>query len=179
MRRRLQLGFLIFSLSLGMHLHAQDRTGPYFGASVGEGTNEVGEFKGSDTAFKVNGGYSFNEYLSIELAYVDAGTQTDTVGAQRIENESSGVIASALLSLPLSEWIAVFGKLGYAFYDSEATGRVGDVVIRENDGGEDFAYGFGVEIAVPGGLGLRAEYETVDVNEGDFDILSAGVIFRF
>lgn len=170
---------LIISLGCAFSAEAQERTGVYVGASLGEATNELGEFKGSDTAFKLTGGYAFNEYFGVELAYVDAGTQTDTVGPQRIENESSGVIASALLSLPLGERFAVFGKLGYAFYDSDATGRLGDSVTRASDNGEDLAYGIGLELAVARGLRLRAEYEGLDVSEGDFEIVSAGVVYRF
>lgn len=159
--------------------HADERSGFYIGGSLGEATNEVDEFKGSDTAFKLSGGYSFNEYLAAEVAYVDAGTQEDNIGAVKIENESSGVIASAVLRLPLGESFALFGKLGYAFYDSEATARLGSLSERESDSDEDLAYGVGIEMAVWGGLRLRAEYEAVDVSDGDFQLVSAGAVYKF
>jgi len=179
MRHYFQACYLIVSLGCMTNVHADEQPGWYLGASIGEATNEVGEFKGTDTAFKLAGGYAFNKYLGIELAYVDAGTQTDTVGLQRIENDSSGVIASAVMSLPLGERFAVFGKLGYAFYESDATGRVGETVAHESDSGDDLAYGIGAELVLTGGLRLRAEYEAIDVSDGDFDIISAGVIYKF
>jgi OOP family OmpA-OmpF porin len=179
MRHYLQACCLTISFGCIFNVHADEKPGLYLGASIGEATNEVGEFKGSDTAFKLTSGDSFNEHFGVELAYVDAGTQTDTVGSQHIENESSGMIVSAVMSLPLGEQFAVFGKLGYAFYESDATGRIGDLVVHESDSGDDLAYGIGAELAITGGLRLRAEYEAVDVSEGNFDILSAGVIYKF
>jgi opacity protein-like surface antigen len=169
----------MIGLGCAFNTQAQESTGAYIGASVGEATNEVDEFNGRDTAFKLTAGYAFNQYFGVELAYLDAGTQADTVAGRRIENESTGVIASALVSLPLGERLAVFGKLGYAFYDSEATGRLGNQISRETDSGDDLAYGLGLELAVFRGLRLRAEYEVVDVSEADFDVVSAGVVYKF
>ena len=159
--------------------HAEEHSGLYIGGSIGEATNDSGEFKGSDTAFKLSAGYAFNEYFGLELAYVDAGTQKDNIGPVEIENESSGVIASALLRAPLGEKFALFGKLGYAFYEADATAREGSLVARASDDDEDLAYGLGLEFAVWRGLRLRAEYERIDVPEGNFDIASAGALYKF
>lgn len=171
--------FFINGVGAALSAHAEEHSGFYLGGSIGEATNELGEFKGSDTAFKLSGGYAFNQYFGVEVAYVDTGTQEDTVGLVEIENESSGVIASALLRLPFGETFAVFGKIGYAFYDSEATARLGDLTARESDSDEDLAYGVGIQFALGGGLELRAEYEAVDVSEGDFQIVSAGAVYEF
>jgi OOP family OmpA-OmpF porin len=171
-------GLLVIGLSSAPGAHAEERTGIYVGTSIGEATNEVEEFKGSDTAFKLYGGYAFNDYFGVEVAYVDAGTQSDNVGPLHIENESSGIIASALVHLPIGERFSLFGKLGYAFYDAASKARLGDRVVSESESDEDLTYGVGLELAVAGGLGLRAEYEVIDVSEGDFDVVSAGVLYR-
>ena len=170
---------LIAGLGVALGTHAEDQPGFYVGGSIGEATNESGDFKGSDTAFKLSGGYAFNKYFTAEVAYVDAGTQDDSIGLVELENESSGVIASALVRLPLAETFAVFGRIGYAFYDSEATARLGNLSERERDSDEDLAYGIGIEFAMGGGLQLRAEYEAVDVSDGDFQIVSAGAVYKF
>jgi opacity protein-like surface antigen len=171
--------FMIVGLGAVSGAHAQESSGFYVGGSVGEATNESGEFKGSDTAFKLAGGYAFNDYLGIEVAYVDAGTQDDNIGLVEIENESSGVIASALVRLPLGETFAIFGKLGYAFYDGESTARLGNLRERDSDSDEDLAYGVGLELALWSSFKLRAEYEAVDVSAGDFEIVSAGLTYEF
>jgi OmpA-OmpF porin, OOP family len=83
------------------------------------------------------------------------------------------------LRLPLGETFAVFGKVGYAFYDSEATARLGNLSERERGSDEDLAYGVGIELAIWGGLQLRAEYEAVDVSNGEFQLVSAGAVYKF
>jgi opacity protein-like surface antigen len=171
--------FFIGGFGAAFGARAEEQSGFYLGGSIGEATNESGEFKGSDTAFKLSGGYAFNQYLGLELAYVDTGTQQDTIDLVAIDNESSGVIASALLRVPLGETFAVFGRIGYAFYDSKATARLGNLSASESDSDEDFAYGIGLELAVWGGLHLRAEYEAVEVSDGDFQIVSAGAVYKF
>jgi OmpA-OmpF porin, OOP family len=179
MRKVLVLTVFIGGLGAAFGAHAQEQSGFQVGGSVGESRNESGEFKGSDLAFKLSGGYAFNPYVAIELAYVDAGTQDDTIGLIDVENESSGVIASTLLRMPLGETFAMFGKIGYAFYDSETTLRDGRVSVHESDSDQDFAYGVGIDLAIFGGLKFRAEYEAVDVSDGDFQIVSAGAVYKF
>ena len=169
----------IGGLCAALGAHAEEQSGFYLGGSVGKATNEVGEFKGSDFAFKLSGGYAFNRYFAIDVAYVDAGTQDDTIGLVKVENESAGVIATTVLRLPLGETFAMFGKIGCAFYDSEATARDAHSSERESDSGEDVAYGLGIDVAISSDLMFRAEYEAVDVSAGDFRILSAGVVYEF
>lgn len=179
MRKVFVMTVFFGSLGAALGAHAEDHSGFYLGGSIGEATNESGEFKGSDTAFKLSGGYAFNQYFGIEVAYIDAGTQDDTIGLTEFETESTGIIASAVVRLPIGERFAMFSKAGYAFYDSETTARLGNLSARESGSDEDFAYGFGIELAVWGGLKLRAEYEAVNVSEGDFQIVSAGAVYKF
>lgn len=177
--KRLLSGFATIAAFFAVAVHAEEDSGLYIGLGVGEATNESGEFKGSDTAFKVFAGYAFNRYLSVELAYVDAGTQEDRIGDIDVANESSGIIASAVGSLPLSRVFSLYGKLGYAFYDADTTFRLGNMQETEGGSDEDLVYGAGIELAVWSGLKLRAEYEVIDVNDGDFDILSVNATYKF
>jgi OOP family OmpA-OmpF porin len=169
----------IGGLGAALGAHAEEQSGFYLGGSVGQASNESGQFKGSDFAFKVSGGYAFNEYFGLELAYVGAGAQKDNIGLVEVENKSNGVLASTLLRLPLGETFAMFGKIGYAFYDSATTSRLGSSSERETDNGKDFAYGIGIDLTISGGLKFRAEFELVDVSEGDFQIVSAGAVYKF
>lgn len=81
--------FFIGGLGAGLGAHAEEHSGFYLGGSIGEATNESGEFKGSDTAFKLSAGYAFNPYFGIEAAYVDAGTQDDTIAAGALTGRRS------------------------------------------------------------------------------------------
>jgi OmpA-OmpF porin, OOP family len=175
--------FCIGCLGATLEVHAEEQSGFYVGASVGEATNASGEFKGSDFAFELSGGYAFNQYLGFEVAYIDTGTQDDTIGLVAVETESSGVITSALFRLPFGETFAMFGKVGYVFYDSETTAHIDGVgnaaSERESNSDEDLIHGIGLDVAVSGSLEFRAEYEAVDVSDGDFRIVSAGVVYKF
>jgi OOP family OmpA-OmpF porin len=172
-------GFVIITAFASPTTHAADDAGFYVGAGIGEAHNKSGEFDGSDTAFQVFAGYSINKYFALELAYVDAGTQDDRVGDLEVENESSGVIVSGLASVPIGPVVSLFGKLGYAFYDAEATARLGDLQETERDSDQDAVYGVGVELAVLRGLRLRAQYEMVDVSDGDFRVATINATYRF
>jgi OmpA-OmpF porin, OOP family len=178
-RKSLMSGFVIIAGLVVMPTHAADDAGFYIGAGIGEANNKSGEFDGSDTAFQIFGGYSFNEHFALELTYVDAGTQDDRIGEVEVTNESSGVIVSALGAVPIGPIVSLYGKVGYAFYDADATFRLGNLQERESDSDEDPAYGVGVELAILRGLRLRAEYEIVDVSDGDFDIVTVNATYRF
>lgn len=166
-------------LGVCANVSAAEESGVYVGLAAGEASNSVGEFDDASTLYKAFGGYSFNEYFAVELAYADAGTMRDRIGDIDVTNEASGVIASALLRLPLGSRFALYGKLGYAFYETTATASLGSLRETDDEREDDLAYGVGVEFAVWRGLTLRAEYEAVDVSEGDFEIVSASVVYKF
>lgn len=174
-------GLAILCLILSGTVHAAEDSGPYVGAGIGTASNEDEEsgIDDNDTAFKVFGGYSFNKYLAVELAYLDAGTMQERFGASTLELDADGVIVSAIAAVPLGEWVSVFGKLGYAFYDVEATLRNGNSSISESESDEDLAYGIGAKVDFNETFGLRAEYEVVDVPDGNFNVISVGGVVRF
>jgi OmpA-OmpF porin, OOP family len=179
LRKSLLGGFVIISACAIAPTRAADDAGFYVGAGIGEAQNDSGEFDGSDTAFQVFGGYAVNKYFAVEVAYVDAGTQDDRIGDIEIENESSGVIVAGLASIPIGSVFSLYGKLGYAFYDAEATARLGDLQESERDSDQDAVYGVGVELAVLRGLRIRAQYEMVDVSDGDFRVATINATYRF
>jgi OmpA-OmpF porin, OOP family len=179
LKKELLSGFAIITMLAVAPALADDAAGFYVGAGIGEAHNKSGEFDGSDTAFQIFGGYSFNEHFALELGYVDAGTQDDRIGDLELENESSGIVVSALAAVPVGPIVSLYGKVGYAFYDASARMRLGNLQESESASDEDALYGVGVELAVLRGLRLRAEYEIVDVNDGDFEIATINASYRF
>ena len=99
--------------------------------------------------------------------------------SSRVDEFGDSVIASALLRLPVGSAFSLYGKLGHAFYETGATARLGAVRESESASESDFTFGFALELAVWCGVQLRAEYEAGDVNEGDFEMVSAGVAYKF
>jgi OmpA-OmpF porin, OOP family len=175
-------GLLIMGLAFGAAANADDAPGFYAGASLGEASVEVDDvdFDGSDTSFKVFGGYSFNQHFALELAYFDGGNADERIGAGVVGVELSGLNASAVGRLPVGENFSLFGKVGFASYDAEVTARVnGQTLFAEDGSDEDLSYGVGGEFRFGPSFGLRAEYEMVDASGAEFTLMSIGGSFRF
>ena len=160
---------------------ADVQPGFYAGVSIGSASAEEDEsgFDGDDTGFKLFGGYSFNENFAVELAYFDGGAPDDDFGPVNVELEVNGFNASAVGRLPVSETVALFGKIGFASYDIEATASSGGFSASADDSDSDLSYGIGAAIAINERFGVRVEYEAIDVSGGAFSFLSVGGSYRF
>jgi opacity protein-like surface antigen len=177
MNKRILIGLVGVLGLAGTSAYAADGSGGYVGASVGKSATEIRElsFDETDTAFKVFGGYSFNSYVGVELAYVDAGAPSISVASETLEIATSGLIGSFVVGIPLGDSFKVFGKIGLAFYDVEAeiAGQ------RFDDSENDVAYGIGLSYSITDKFSVRTEYETIDVEAGDFSMFTLGGAFHF
>jgi len=161
---------------------AAEPVGGYVGASIGESNIEDDDidFDEGDTAFKIFGGYAFHPNFAVELAYVDAGSPRETAGPASLEVEAKGIIGSAVGRIPLGDIFTLFGKVGFAHYDIDATVRFGNgTVLSDDDSDTDIAYGLGAQVAIGARFAVRAEYEMIDIEDGDFSFLSVGGLFKF
>ena len=183
MHKRFALNvFALAGFVLGAEAYAEEATGFYAGASVGQASVEVSEvdFDGSDTAFKVFGGYAINSNFAVELAWFDGGSADERFGPGVVQVELTGLHAAAMGRLPLGEAFALFGKIGFASYDAEISARLnGQTLFSEDGSDEDLMYGIGGEFRFGPSFGLRAEYEIVDASDAEFNMLSVGGVFRF
>lgn len=150
---------------------AADDGGFYVGAGVGSFSLEIDGFDDSDTGFKVLGGYGFNDYLGVELEYLDGGT----VEEFGLEIDVSGFNASVMGSYPVTEQFDVFAKLGMLFWDVDVSG-----LGRGSDSGEDFSWGVGAGYDFTDNLGARIEYQGFEIEDVDTaDLISASVVWKF
>jgi OOP family OmpA-OmpF porin len=191
MHKRMALNAMaLLGLLASSTVLAEIQPGLYVGAGVGKATIELDDedgfgFDSDDTAFKVFGGYNFNQYFAIEAAYFDGGAPEETVisvpGARgTIEVGTTGLIASVLGRVPLGDMFSLYGKLGFASYDAEIKGRVNGNVVAEDDGSDDdVAYGVGAAFNLGASFELRAEYEAISISDGDFNMLTVNGLFKF
>src|SRR5688572_29302967 len=91
-------GLAAMGLMMSAAAHAEREPGFYVGAGVGSGTLDfdqndftVAGLDDSDTAFKVYGGYTFNEFISVEAAYIDAGEPTEKINGVSLQFDLSAV----------------------------------------------------------------------------------------
>jgi len=156
-----------------------DESGFYLGAGIGQASQSAESFDGSDTSFRVFGGYAFNPYLAVEGGYVDAGEQADSQGSLRLAVKSDGFFVAGLAKLPLGKYLAPYLKVGYVTYDSTETISSGSQHISDSESDSDLLYGAGFEFKLGDHFRLRAEYEKIDVSDADFDIVSLAAAYQF
>lgn len=196
MRKRMALnGLALLGLLASTNVLAEIQPGFYAGVGVGTATVELDTnqqlggftFDSDDTAFKVFGGYNFNQYFAIEATYFDGGNPEETLftladARGTLEVGVSGLSAAAIGRVPLGEVFALYGKLGLASYDAEITGRLNGDVVEDGEAevsDDDVVYGVGAAFNVGSQFELRAEYEAISFSDGDFTLLSVSGLFKF
>jgi OOP family OmpA-OmpF porin len=207
------LAATIAAAALAGSAHAQE-SGPYFGLGIGQSrigidasridANALGAgfatsatvTDGRDGAWKIFGGYQYNRHLAVEVAYSDFGrfsTQTVTTGPAGTVGSDTRANAwsmDAIGLLPLSDRIALFGKVG--LHRWEVDGRAAAIVggaastVGARATGTDWKYGFGARFDVSKSTALRVEWErfrnvgdAATTGRGDIDVLTLGVHYRF
>jgi len=178
-------GLAILGLLAGASAYAEQASGFYAGAGIGQATVKDDEsgFDDSDMAFKVFGGYSFTENWAAEVAYFDGGSPSENFDfgpglSGKLDAEVTGLNFSFVGSLPVSETFSVFAKLGYAAYDVKVRAHASGFSDSASDSSNDMSYGLGAAFGF-GQFELRGEYEAVNVSGGDFNVLSINGLFRF
>jgi OOP family OmpA-OmpF porin len=179
-------GLAVLGLLAGASAYAEQAPGFYAGAGVGQASIEVDDvdFDANDTAFKLFGGYSFNQNFAVELTYFDGGAPGERFDfggglTGSVETEITGLNLSAVGRIPVGESFSLFGKLGYASYDAEVTAEAGGFSASEDGSDEDLSYGIGAGFAFGPSFEMRAEYEAIDISDGSFNVLSVSGLFRF
>jgi len=175
-----------------------DDGGFYVGAGLGQASVDADiddglpDFDGSDTAFKLFGGYKFGKYIGLELEYIDGGEADDSWRQEfkgvteeiRATIGFTGWNASLVGILPIGEKFDVFAKIGAIMWDADLVldYRVdGSLVERErlSDDGSEFSWGIGGSWYFLQNFGARIEYQGFDIDDADADLISASVLWQF
>lgn len=148
---------------------AVDPAGLYVGAGIGSSDLAIDGFNGNDFAYKVFAGFDFNQYFAVEGAYLNGGSPSE----RGFEIEVDGWDVAVLGKWPVSEQFDIFAKLGYVWWDAEADGIA-------SDSGEDLMYGLGVGFDFSDQIGMRGEWERMDIEDVDrADLWTISLLFRF
>ena len=156
---------LVLCLALfgGQITHAAPPVG-YIGFSLGSANDDV--LSESDTGYKFYGGYTVNNNLGFEIAFVDLGQY---VGRSL---DQYGVAFEAVGYIPLSNNLDLMGKVGLFAWTVEDRYYI--------DYGTDLTYGLGVQYDLNNRVYVRGEWEQfTDVSGGDVSLLSAGLVYKF
>jgi len=164
---------------------------PFIGASAGQATYDrtcpAGDLcDDTDTSWKIYGGLEVNEYIQMEVGYVDLG-ESKISGATSGTAEANGVTIQVVGTYALNPSFSLIGRGGMNILNLEVNGTVAETP-SNNAGDTDVAWSFGLgaQYNLSKSVGLRAEWERyVEVGdpdttgETDIDLISAGVVFKF
>lgn len=148
-----KIGFVSLLSLLSFQALADDR-GLYLGAGVSSIETDKTHLSDEDYSYKVFAGYRVNSYLAFEGAFVDLGQFKD----EDLDFDGKSVQASAHLGFPLGERVRIFGSVGAHAWDADGNAS-------DDDTGMNMTYGAGVEFDVFRNIGLRAEYEVLEVGD--------------
>lgn len=155
-------------------------------ASLGFSGNDFGQrfddIRLDDNAFawKAWAGLQLLPVIGLEVSYHRFGSVDDASPAQQAALDADTVALFARGIMPLGP-LHLFAKVGYHFYDTEASLEVADEALRlgERQEGQELAFGAGAGVDL-GDLTLRAEYELF-LADGidDLNMISLGVSYSF
>jgi len=146
-----------------------------------------------DTAYKLFGGYQFNKNFALEGGYFDLGSfdfTATTVPAGTLSGEIKlkGLDFDAVGILPFTKKFSAFGRVGLIYAQTRdsfsGTGAVTVLDSNPKKNNADYKFGAGLQYDFTPSFGMRLEAERYRIkdgvgNNGDIDVASIGVVYRF
>ncbi|MDP2029155.1 MAG: outer membrane beta-barrel protein [Thiobacillus sp.] len=167
---------------------------PYIGLNAGQSSSEVTCPTGvtcddSDTAWKIYGGLEINEYMSMEVGYVDLG-EVEYSGTSSGTRETNGMIMDLVGTYAISPSFILSARGGLNILNAEVNGTIaGTPTLNTGDTDVAWSFGVGAQYNVTPSVGLRLDWERFfevgsssnngGTGEADVDMLSAGVVYKF
>ncbi len=168
MARTRILAALFCGVLVSVPTWADENSGLYLGAGLGDFSTEINDLDDVDLDFdedsdasRIFVGWRFNRVIAAQLDYFDFGDSAAATNLLSIESDARGIAPSLVATLPLGP-VELFVKGGWLFYDLEVTAS-GDEIFDESE--NDPMYGAGIGITLLERLALRAEYEVIDISE--------------
>lgn len=156
-------------------------TGLYLGGGVGAYSLDIDDTSFDDGAAvgKILAGYRLHPNLAVEADYQRLFKAKDDILGVKAEVDADAWTVALRPTLPLTDFIDLYAKVGYTWYDVETKASLlGVPAINDSDSDSDFSWGGGVDLNF-GNLSLRGELARIEVNDADLNLLTAGVVFRF
>ncbi len=155
----------------------------YVGASIGSANFDNGidgfQLDSDDTAMRFYGGYRFNEHFSVDGGYLDFGqfdAFVDSGGNPiQISEDADGFLFAATGSIPLSDKLSLYGRLGAFFWDGESL--IGNVDDNVSDVNAHLAAGIRAKIYK--NLSVTVDWSRFDLDGTNADLLAIGLQVGF
>jgi len=174
---------LAFGAVAALPAHAAD-LGPYIGAGAGVYTlslddDEIDDFDDNAAFGRVFGGIRLTDHLAIEGDYQRLAETKDNLLGADVELDGSAWGVSLRPVLPVTEFIDLYGRVGWSWYDVEAKATALGTTFSVDGSDDDFTWGGGVDINLGQSLSLRGDFSRIEIEDTDLNLISAGIFFRF
>ena len=164
---------------------------PYVGGSVGQATIDTScpatnACDDKDTAFRIFGGMEMNEYLSMEVGYIDLG-KANIYGATNGTVETNGMTMHMVGTYSISPSFLLIARGGMNILNLEVNGTIAGTP-NNNVGDTDvvWSFGLGAQYNLNKSIGVRAEWERFfkvgdpdETGEAEIDLLSGSLVYKF
>lgn len=188
LKHKAYLSVLLTSLSLGVMATEVSAKGFTFGLNYGQAEarkfcEDITPCDSADASAKADIGYQFNDVWGLEASYVSFGTIFDTSESTFVATQKSRALTASILgTIPITHWFGVYGRAGLAQYESEGSGTVLGVPVKDEKGSTPF-WGAGVRFNFNKHFALRGEYQNyanisrVDGRKDDVQAVYAGLLY--
>ena len=154
----------------------------YIDTEADFGTSASGvSYDASSDGWKLFGGYNLMKYFGVEATYYSLGSFDETIGSESISADVQVFDLCGRGILPIGKVFSVFARLGYSSVkvDLDVTDTVPMPMTNSASTTDwELLYGIGIGVNLGRNFGLRAEWESWDV-ETSLDAWSLGVVYRF
>jgi opacity protein-like surface antigen len=167
----------------------------YVGVGLGQAENKqrlekltgpsfTGTVDNEDSSWKIFGGYRlWDEYVAVEVAYVDLGTTT-TNGTSGVDpstgsQEMDAFIIGLVGRIPITDPLGVIINVGFSRNDSKISSTIASTTTYEGATDFEFYYGFGLQYEFNDRFGVRIGVERFEIADYSVNNVSGGLIYRF
>lgn len=164
--------------------HAAEAGSWYLGTGIGAVQTKINldddegfQEDKNGTAFKIFGGYQFNENWALELQYANLGTYKRTYDFGSLNVKTQAVSLSGVGMLPLTTDFSLLGKAGVAMQKGKLSVDGSNEVGTETKSA--LLLGVGAEYSLTKNVSIRGEYEYIGSNDIKNNLLTVGLRYAF
>ncbi len=180
----------LFTMSLAPATLAADENGWTIGVDYGRTEakkycDNIANCNNTDKGPKIEVGYDFNKNWGVELGYTSFGTLFDSdEDSLSLSQKSNAITLSVLGTVPINDWFGIYGRAGFARYDTNNSGSIAGVPVDDESGNTPM-WGAGAKFTLNEQFALRLEYQNyADLSDqpgrkDDVQGLFAGGVYRF
>jgi len=135
-----------------------DKTGPhpYVGGNYGLYKSDSGDYDEDRDLWELYGGFAFNQYLGVEVAYTNLGT----LKSDYVEADIDGWAPAIVGNLPLGDVVSLYAKAGKIFWEADVSAPL----YSDTFDGDEFFYTAGIGLAIFDPLSITLEYSQYDID---------------